>query len=38
MILKTDNLPSENPKTSYLAVLSAMQALKNIKENVKIGT
>lgn len=37
IMLKTDNLPSENPKTSYLAVLSAMQTLRNIKDNVKIG-
>ena len=37
MSLKTDNLPSENPKTSYLAVLSAIQTLRNIKNNVKIG-
>lgn len=35
---KTQNLPSKNPKTSYLAVLSAIQAIKNIKNNVKIGT
>jgi len=35
--LKTENLPSKNPKTSYLAVLSAMQTLRNIKDNKKIG-
>ena len=35
---KTDNLPSENPKTSYLAILSAIQVLKNIKNNKKIGS
>jgi len=35
----TDNLPSpENPKTSYLAVLSAMATLKEIVGNVHIGT
>ena len=33
----TQNLPSKNPRTSYLAVLSAMQAIKNIKNNLKIG-
>jgi aspartate dehydrogenase len=38
ILLKTDNLPSENPKTSYLAVLSAMQTLRNIKNNKKIGS
>ncbi len=35
--IKTQNLPSKNPKTSYLAVLSAIQAIKNIKNNVKVG-
>jgi aspartate dehydrogenase len=35
---KTENLPSKNPKTSYLAVLSAIQAIRNIKDNVKIGS
>lgn len=38
ILLKTCNLPSRNPKTSYLAVLSAMQTLKNIKNNKKIGS
>ncbi|MBI2541323.1 DUF108 domain-containing protein [Candidatus Woesearchaeota archaeon] len=33
----TNNLPSKNPKTSYLAVLSAIQAIKDIKYNLKIG-
>ncbi len=33
----TQNLPSKNPKTSYLAVLSAIQTIKNIKNNVKVG-
>ena len=36
--IKTQNLPGKNPKTSYLAVLSAMQAIKNIRNNVKIGS
>ena len=36
--LETDNLPSKNPKTSYLAVLSAIQTLRDIKDNKKIGT
>ena len=35
----TDNLPCpDNPKTSFLAVLSATAMLKNILEPVKIGT
>lgn len=34
---KTMNLPSKNPKTSYLAVLSAIKTIKNIKNNIKIG-
>lgn len=33
----TNNLPGKNPKTSYLASLSAVQAIKNIKNNLKIG-
>lgn len=33
----TQNLPSKNPKTSYLAVLSAIQAIKNLGNNIKIG-
>ncbi|MBI2652617.1 DUF108 domain-containing protein [Candidatus Woesearchaeota archaeon] len=33
----TENMPSKNPKTSYLAVLSAINILKNLKSNVKIG-
>jgi len=32
------NLPGKNPKTSYLALLSAIQSIKNIKNNVKIGS
>jgi aspartate dehydrogenase len=35
----TENVPSpENPKTSYLAVLSAIATLKQILEPVKVGT
>ena len=34
----TQNLPSKNPKTSYLALLSAIQAIKSLKNNVKIGS
>ena len=33
----TNNIPGKNPKTSYLAVLSAIQTIKNIKTNIKIG-
>ena len=33
----TRNVPSKNPRTSYLAVLSAIHAIKNIKNNLKIG-
>jgi aspartate dehydrogenase len=32
---KTENLPSKNPKTSYLAILSAMQVLKDISNKTK---
>ena len=32
--IKSENMPSKNPKTSYLAVLSAIQILKNIKNNI----
>lgn len=36
---RCENLPSpENPKTSYLAILSAIATLKQILEPVKIGT
>jgi len=36
---KTDNLPSpENPRTSYLAALSAITTLKRITSNIEIGT
>ena len=37
IVLKTENLPSKNPKTSYLAVLSAIQTLRSMKSNVKMG-
>jgi len=33
----TQNLPSKNPKTSYLAVLSAISVLNSLKSNIKIG-
>lgn len=33
----TENMPSSNPKTSYLAILSAIQCLKNIQEKNKVG-
>lgn len=33
----TRNVPSKNPKTSYLAVLSAIEAIKNIENNIKVG-
>lgn len=36
--LRAENLPSENPKTSYLAVLSAIQMLKNLENNIKVGS
>lgn len=32
----TKNLPSKNPKTSYLAILSAIAVLKNITKNISI--
>lgn len=36
---RTENLPCpDNPKTSFLAVLSAMAMLKNILNPIKIGT
>jgi aspartate dehydrogenase len=35
--LITENKPSNNPKTSYLAILSAIQCLKNIENNFKVG-
>lgn len=39
LITRTENTPSpNNPKTSYLAVLSAIATLRQILEPVKIGT
>jgi len=39
LITKTENVPSpNNPKTSYLAVLSAIRTLKQVLDPVKIGT
>ncbi|MCM8781961.1 MAG: aspartate dehydrogenase [Candidatus Omnitrophica bacterium] len=39
LITKTENVPSpRNPKTSYLAILSAIQTLKQILEPIRIGT
>ena len=35
--IKTENFPSNNPKTSYLAIQSAISILKNITSNLKIG-
>ena len=36
---KTENVPSpDNPKTSFLAALSAVATLKNVVSNIKIGT
>lgn len=33
----TKNLPSKNPKTSYLAILSAIAVVKSMAENISIG-
>jgi aspartate dehydrogenase len=39
LIARTDNVPSpQNPKTSYLAILSAIATLKNVFSSVKVGT
>jgi len=39
IVARTENVPSPgNPKTSYMAVLSAMATLDGILEKVKIGT
>lgn len=39
LVARTENVPSpDNPKTSYMAILSAMATLDGILENVKIGT
>ena len=36
--VKTENLPSEeNPKTSELAALSAIEKIKSLNENLNIG-
>lgn len=38
-LIKAENVPSpDNPKTSYLAPLSAMAALNGIVDNIRIGT
>jgi aspartate dehydrogenase len=34
---KTQNLPSRNPKTSQLAILSAQRMLINLASNIHIG-
>ena len=34
----TKNIPSKNPKTSYLAILSALSVLKNMNKNIKVGS
>lgn len=33
----TKNLPSKNPRTSYIAVLSAISAINGIKSKIKVG-
>lgn len=38
MNLLVENKPSKNPKTSQLAVLSAIQTLRNIESSARIGT
>ncbi len=39
IMTRTENIPSEaNPKTSYLAILSAIAALEGIANNFRVGT
>lgn len=39
IITRTENIPSpDNPKTSYLAVLSAIAVLRGVFDKVKVGT
>jgi len=39
LVSRTENFPCpDNPKTSFLAVLSAIATIKNILESIKIGT
>ena len=39
LVTRTENIPSpDNPKTSYMAILSAMATLDGILESVTIGT
>lgn len=39
LTVKTENLPSPmNPKTSYIAVLSAIATLRKLTEPVWVGT
>ncbi len=39
LFMRTENIPSpDNPKTSYLAVSSAMAAIKGIIDSVRVGT
>ena len=33
----TENVPSENPRTSYLAVLSAINSLEDLESNIRVG-
>lgn len=39
LVARTENVPSpDNPKTSYMAILSAMATLDSVLDSVKIGT
>lgn len=39
IITRTENIPSKtNPKTSELAILSAIATLEGITDNLRIGT